>query len=95
MAKFVITTVSTFINKYAIEADSAVLAVEEFEKLNEGVYAIDDIDQECCQISDRYCGEEVTRVIEVTDEELITQADHYKRAYMANNLHECIRQAPS
>jgi len=93
MAKFVITTVSTFVNRYAIEADSAPLAEEEWEKLDQGVY--EDLDPTYCLISQVFCDEEVKNITEATDSELIESADDYMRDNMRENLHLYVRRAPS
>ena len=88
MPKFIITTVSSFTHKYVIEADSAELANEEWRKLDEDVYK--DTYTDCCEISQMFEGEHVVKTTEVTDEEIIKEADEYLRGFVLT----MVRKAP-
>lgn len=88
MPKFMITTISTFIHKYAIEADSADCATKEWNRLDEGEYDTDYAD--CCEISQLHAGEQIVKVEEVTDDRLIDEADEYQKDFVL----ERVRKAP-
>lgn len=88
MPKFMITTISTFIYKYAIEADSSECATKEWNLLDEGAYESEYPD--CCEISQLHAGEQIVKVDEVTDDRLITEADEYQKQFVLNR----IRKAP-
>jgi len=75
MPKYLITTISTFISKYAIEADSSECAIKEWNRLDNGEYVEEYAD--VCEISQFHMGEEICRVAQVTDEQLVQEADEY------------------
>lgn len=78
MPKYIVTTVSTFVHKYAIEAASAEHAADEFVMLNGGY---DDEYPDCCEIKQFHCGENIADVREVTDEQIVNEADDYMKGY--------------
>jgi hypothetical protein len=88
MPKFMITTISTFIHKYAIEADSAECATKEWNLLDEGEYETEYPD--CCEISQLHAGEQIVKVDEVTDDRLVLEADEYQKEFVLSR----IRKAP-
>jgi len=88
MAKFMITTISTFIHKYAIEADSAECAIKEWNLLDEGAYENEYPDT--CEISQLHAGEQIVKVTEVSDDQLITEADEYQKDFVLSR----VRKAP-
>lgn len=83
MAKFIVTTVSTFVHKYAIEAECAEHAMDEFVMLNGGY---DDVYPDCCEISQVHVSEDIADVREVTDEEIVKEADEYMRGYALDKV---------
>ena len=88
MPKFMITTISTFIHKYAIEADSAECATKEWNLLDEGEYETEYPD--CCEISQLHAGEQIVKVDEVSDDRLVLEADEYQKEFVLSR----IRKAP-
>ncbi|NCA22593.1 MAG: hypothetical protein EBS86_15840 [Crocinitomicaceae bacterium] len=87
MPLYVITTIATSINRYAIEADSSECAIKEWNSLDEGRY--DDY-VGCCEIFQIDGGEDICRVDEVTQDELIAQADVHRK----EKVFELVRKAP-
>jgi len=88
MPKFMITTISTFIHKYAIEADSAECANKEWNLLDEGAYEDDDLTS--CEISQMFAGEQIVKVDEVSDDQLVKEADEYQKEFVLSH----VRKAP-
>lgn len=84
MAKYIVTTVSTFVHKYAIEAKSPEHAKDEFVMLEGGGY--DDTYPDCCEISQVHVSEDIAEVREVTDEQIMNEADEYMRDYVLNRV---------
>lgn len=78
MPKYIVTTVSTFVHKYAIEAECAEHATDEFVMLNGGY---NDVYPDCCEIKQYHTGENIADVREVTDEEIVNEADDYMKGY--------------
>ena len=83
MAKFIITSVSTFVHKYAIEAECAEHAMDEFVMLDggyEGVYS------DCCEISQKHTGENIADCREATDDQIIAETDEYMRKFALSRI---------
>lgn len=78
MPKYIVTTVSTFLHKYAIEAECAEHAKDEFVMLNGGY---DDVYPDCCEILQVHVSEDIADVREATDEEIVKEADDYMKGY--------------
>jgi hypothetical protein len=88
MPRYVITTISTHINRYAIEGDSEQCAIKEWKRLDDGEYP--DEYPDCCEISQLHMGEEITNVMEVTDEDIVRMADDYLKDIVLGH----VRKAP-
>lgn len=84
MAKYIITTVSTFVHKYAIEAETEEQAKGEWEFLNGGGYQ--DTYSDCCEIKQTHIAENIAEIREATDEDIIKEADEYMRGFVLNNV---------
>ena len=78
MPKYIVTAVSTFVHKYAIEANSAEDAADEYTMLNGGY---DDVYPDCCEIKQTFVSEDIAEVREVTDEQIVDEADDYMKGY--------------
>lgn len=78
MPKYIITAVSTFVHKYAIEANSPEDAADEYTMLNGGY---DDVYPDCCEIKQTFVSEDIAEVREVTDEQIVDEADDYMKGY--------------
>ena len=78
MPKYIVTTVSTFIHKYAIEAKCPEHAMDEFVMLNGGS---NDEYPDCCEIKQTHVSEDIADVREVTDEQIVNEADDYMKGY--------------
>lgn len=83
MAKFIVTTVSTFVHKYAIEAETAEHACDEFVMLNGGY---NDVYPDCCEIKQTHVSEDIADVREATDEDIVNEADEYMRGYVLGRV---------
>lgn len=84
MAKYIVTTVSTFVHKYAIEAECEEHARDEFVMLEGGGY--NDTYPDCCEISQLHIGENIFDVREVTDENIVAEADDYMKEYVLTRV---------
>ena len=82
MAKYIITTVSTFVHKYAIEAETEEHARDEWVKLGE----CEDVYQDCCEIKQTHISEDIADVREATDEDIINEADEYMRGFVLDRV---------
>lgn len=78
MPKYIVTTVSTFVHKYAIEAECAEHAMDEFVMLNGGY---NDVYPDCCEIKQTHVSEDIADIREVTDEQIVNEADDYMKGY--------------
>jgi hypothetical protein len=78
MPKYIITTVSTFVHKYAIEAETAEHATDEWVMLNGGY---EDTYPDCCEILQKNVSEDVAEVREATDEQIVNETDEYMKGY--------------
>jgi hypothetical protein len=87
MQTYVITTISTLVNRYAIEADSKECAVKEWNRLDEGHYPEE---LSCCKIARLHIGEEISNVMEVNHNNLIEMCD----SDVEENVLDYVRKAP-
>lgn len=83
MAKYIITTVSTFVHKYAIEAETEEHARDEWVMLDGGY---PDVYQDCCEIKQTHISEDIADVREATDEDIINEADEYMRGFVLDRV---------
>lgn len=83
MPKYIVTTVSTFLHKYAIEAECATDAMDEFVMLNGGY---NDVYPDCCEILQAHVSENIAEVREVTDEQIVAEADDYMKGYALDRV---------
>lgn len=79
MAKYIITTVSTFVLKYAIEAECEEHACDEWVMLT---------DPGCCEIKQTHVSEDIADVREATDQDIINEADEYMKDYVLRRVRE-------
>ncbi len=83
MPKYIITTVSTFVHKYAIEAQTAEHASDEWVMLNGGY---EDTYPDCCEILQKHVSEDIAEVREATDEQIVNETDDYMKGYVLERV---------
>lgn len=84
MAKYIITTVSTFVHKYAIEAETEEQAKAEWVLLNN--YEYENTYPDCCEIKQTHVAEDIVDVREVTDENIVNEAHEHMKDYVLTRV---------
>jgi len=84
MPKFIITTVSSFLHKYAIEAETVEHAMDEFVMLEGGGYK--DTFSDVCEIKQKFISEDIAEAREATDEQIVAEADEYMQDFVLSRV---------
>lgn len=91
MPKYMITSVSSFVHKYVIEAKTAEHATDEWIMLDGGY---ENTYPDCCEILQKHVSEDIAEVREVTDEQIVAEADDYMKEYALTRVRVVDYEAP-